>query len=490
MTEMYHGLTRFDRLVKECLENRALSGAPLPQVFGRLFPENPITGDLSTEHILGAFDALIESMKTDEVKAGHADAGMTFFGQFVDHDITLDAQSAIGTRIDPRSIRNIRTPALDLDCVYGDGPEASPHLYSEKHEGFLLFGRDENHRDLARNCRGTALIGDPRNDENVIVSQVQGAFIMLHNILMNFVSKDGDEAKDIHECAVMGIRSKAWEDAVAPRLRGFEEVRRFIRLHYQYIVANELLPSFISQASIDAVRIHDPFSANSPIMPAEFSGAAYRFGHVTVQSSYMLKSGGQPFKLFDMTGFKKRMPDSDIEFGQFFSTPGKAAQKARPVGTKMAESLFNLPFVHKELKLGDVQVSLAQSRKLGLRNILRDRFALELASGQQAARILGMQELAAPTILRDKHITKTPLWYYCLHEAEKHGDGRLTGVGGAIVASVFFRLLALDSESIVHTHGFTPWSGFGGNQCSMGNIMAFVDAHWNTLPQAPDLRCG
>ena len=62
---------------------------------------------------------LSDKMTSDENMTGPADAGMTFFGQFVDHDVTLDATSAIGTRIDPRPIRNVRTPALDLDCAYG-----------------------------------------------------------------------------------------------------------------------------------------------------------------------------------------------------------------------------------------------------------------------------------------------------------------------------------------------------------------------------------
>ncbi|CAK9066645.1 Uncharacterized protein SCF082_LOCUS33883, partial [Durusdinium trenchii] len=137
-----HGLSKYDTLVRESV-------------------------------VIAGFTDALDAMRDDSDPASDVDAGMTFFGQFIDHDVTLDAQSAIGTRIDPRSIRNVRTPALDLDCVYGDGPEASPHLYSPRHEGFLNFGTKANPRDLARNAHGTALIGDPRNDENQIVSQLQ-----------------------------------------------------------------------------------------------------------------------------------------------------------------------------------------------------------------------------------------------------------------------------------------------------------------------------
>ena len=57
-------------------------------------------------------------------------AGFTYLGQFVDHDITLDL-TAIGEKeADPTAVENFRTPALDLDSVYGLGPDGSRHLYA------------------------------------------------------------------------------------------------------------------------------------------------------------------------------------------------------------------------------------------------------------------------------------------------------------------------------------------------------------------------
>ncbi|GFE66607.1 peroxidase family protein [Litoreibacter roseus] len=492
MVQMFHGLSRYDYLVKECLNAHALNdSAPFPQVFGRLFHENPVTGNLSTSHIVDAFDALVETMRTDEINDGPADAGMTFLGQFVDHDVTLDAQSAIGTRIDPRSIRNIRTPNLDLDCVYGDGPEATPFLYSPDHEGFMLMGREDNPNDLPRNCKGRALIGDPRNDENIIVSQIQGAFIQLHNILMSHVEEEDDTAKDVHDCAAMGIRSEIWSEVVAPKLMGFEQVRRFIRLHYQWIVLHEMLPAFVDQKIIDHVLAHDPFP-NAPIMPAEFSGAAYRFGHATVQPTYKLKKGGDPVHLFEMLGFSPRGTESDIEMRMFFDVAGTAAQKALPVGIEMADTLFQLPgnIVGGGLEWNGHEIPLEQARKLGLRNILRDRSALKLASGQQAAAKLGLDALAPPTALTDHHIDKTPLWFYCLQEASEKGKGRLTGVGGHIVASVIIRLLRLDPESVLNLHHFEPWHGFGGADCTMGRMMEYVETHRDHVTHREDLFCG
>ncbi len=492
MPAMPHGLSHYEKLLHETVTGHAMaSDAALPQTFGYLIGANPVTGNLSRAHIVDAFDALVETMRTDVVDPGPADAGMTFFGQFIDHDVTLDAKSAIGTRIDPRAIRNVRTPGLDLDCVYGDGPEASPHLYSPAHEGFLLYGRADNPDDLPRNAHGTALIGDPRNDENIIVSQVQGAFIALHNILMTHAEDGGDTHADIRACAEMNIRREVWEEVVPPKLQGFEQVRRFVRLHYQWLVLNEFLPAFVDPKVLHEVLAHDPFHNQGPVMPVEFSVAAYRFGHATVQPTYCLTAGGAPVDLFKMLGFGRRGPDSTIEMAEFFSTPHHAAQKALPVGTKMAATLFELPdnVVGAGLRWGDHEIPVSQAKKLGLRNILRDRTALLLPSGQQAARKLGIEELAAPAALRDRHIDKTPLWFYCLQEAEAQGHGKLTGVGGAIVASVFIRLLRLDPESVLNTPGFTPWSGFGPH-CTLGNVMKFVEDNRAGIAHREDLFTG
>ena len=494
MTARPHGMTRFEKLIAECLAGRAMGGTPLPQVLGSLLPQNPITGSLGDETILGALDALTDSMKTTAPVPGPADAGMTFFGQFVDHDVTFDATSSIGTVIDPGHIRNVRTPGLDLDCVYGDGPEATPHLYHPDHHGFLLYGRDESHNDLARNAHGTALIGDPRNDENILVSQVQGAFICLHNILMTKMEEGGDAATDVHACAQMGIRKSVWDELPA-HLTSFEEVRRFVRLHYQWVVLNDMLPQFVEKEWLAKILAHPPFGPDAAIMPVEFAGAAYRFGHATVQPDYVLKAGGSPVGLFDTRGFGRRGPETDIEMGRFFSIGGAAAQKAQAVGTGMADDLFELPFVGEGFTVGTAAVSVAQAKKLGLRNMLRDRYALLLPSGQQMARWLdahaphlGVRELRAPQVLRDHHITKTPLWFYCLQEAAEEGNGKLTGVGAAIVGSVFANLLRHDAESVVHLHGFEPWSGFGDG--SLAGIMDFVEKNRDGIAHAEALRAG
>ena len=69
--------------------------------------------------------------------------GFVFLGQFIDHDITLDVTSSLDAVNDPDATQNFRTPALDLDCVYGSGPEASPFLYEDTgpFKGIKLTGK-------------------------------------------------------------------------------------------------------------------------------------------------------------------------------------------------------------------------------------------------------------------------------------------------------------------------------------------------------------
>ncbi len=495
MTKQYHGLSRLDQLAKTCLEGNG-PNAVFPRVLDRMLKRNPVhIENISHADVIDALTDLSVTMGKDEQTDGPAEAGMTFLGQFVDHDITLDATSALGTRIDPATITNVRTPNLDLDCVYGAGPEASPHLYGNgAAEQFLMFGREENHLDLARTCAGKALIGDPRNDENVIVAQIQSIFIRLHNILMTYRKEDGDKAKDIKACAMAGMEPEVWKDHVVPSLEDFEQVRRFIRLHYQYIVWNELLPSFVDQACLKAAWQGDLLPPMAPVMPVEFTGAAYRFGHATTQFQYKLRKGDAPMSLFSTLGFGPRPESANMEYDVMFHMKGGSAhQHARPVGTGLGLPLLNLPFVHDPIHLKDIDhtLTLDQSRNLALRNMIRDRYTYELASGQMAADHFKVSKRPpVPAPLKDKGFRKTPLWFYCLQEAEDFGAGKLTGVGGNLVAGVFANLLKRDKASFYHMPHFKPWHGFGGNHSVLAGIIAFVEKHYGDVEYAKHLRCG
>ena len=493
-----HGMTRFDQLMKACLQGEG-PAKPFARTMGRLMPPTPVEiKNLSHADVIETLDALSQTMRATDNADGAADAGMTFLGQFIDHDITLDATSALGTRIDPANITNVRTPGLDLDCVYGAGPEASNILYGGRDSGrnqeqFLVFGREGNPLDLARTAAGKALIGDPRNDENIVVAQIQGMFIQLHNILMTLVVDGGTGAQDVRACAHDGLPDRVWRDHVKPRFASFEEVRRFIRLHYQWIVWNEVLPAFVDGACLDAAMGHRPFGDDAPVMPVEFTGACYRFGHATTQFEYRLRDGATPRRLFDIMGFGARPEAGNLSMDAFFQHEGgPEAQKARPVGPALGEPLFDLPFVHDEIELADIGLTLTlqQSRNLALRNMVRDRYTYQLASGQHVAKRLNMTAMDVPETLSAKGFTRTPLWFYALQEAKEKGHGKLTGAGGTIVATVFANLLRRDPATVAHMPHFKPWGGFDGQPTCIAGIAAYVETHRDQIRDRERLFSG
>ena len=120
-------------------------------------------------------------------------AGSTFVGQFTDHDITFDQTSQLGVPQNPLISPNTRTPALDLDSVFGGGPGMRPDLYVANPDGSvgpkLKIGTGGVHEDVPRVANGdgtySALLGDPRNDENVIIAGLHCGHLLFYNRVLD-----------------------------------------------------------------------------------------------------------------------------------------------------------------------------------------------------------------------------------------------------------------------------------------------------------------
>jgi hypothetical protein len=225
-------------------------------------------------------------------------AAYTYFGQFVDHDLTLDTTDFGQSQKDVSATVEFRTPALDLDCIYGGGPADQPSIYRNAKNGarhLLRLGAEiagvgpgHTRSDLLRVSAASAednaqlaLIGDKRNDENKIVSQLQAIMIALHNK----VYEDDDFHPGINE----------------PNDR-FANTVRLVRWHYQWVVLFDyvaehlVLPESLSDfGSLEHphLPLYDRTMASGreyPFMPVEFSGAAYRLGHSMVRPSYSLSA--------------------------------------------------------------------------------------------------------------------------------------------------------------------------------------------------------
>ena len=382
-------------------------------------------------------------------------AGMTFLGQFIDHDVTFDPTSSLERQVDPEYIANFRTPTLGLDNVYGSGPSASPHLYNTK-DGFggIKFlieplnvkGKDGIDKfDLPRNSVNTALVGDPRNDENLIVSQLHLLFLRFHNRLVDHLhAKDAGKSPSVL----------------------FKETQELVRWHYQWIILHEFLPLLCGQEMItDILKNGRKFYhwQNEPFIPVEFSVAAYRFGHSQIRPSYRANFGitSNPLPLspffamiFDHTAVANSADPNDLRGGTraarrfidwhtFFNLQDGSTRPNKLIDTKISSALFNL----LGLPAGD-PVSLAQ------RNLLRG-LTFSLPSGQRVAMAMGIEPLA-PEVFDDLKNYKTnfenstPLWFYILKEAEVKTMGVTLGpVGARIVAEVLIGLMEGDNTSYI-----------------------------------------
>lgn len=446
--------------------------------FGRLFGrgfstwEPPGPGDLEKQVAIHDF-AVTEMFGDTEPPDSATPVGYTYFGQFVDHDVTFDPQSSLTRHNDPDGLQNFRSPRLDLDSLYGRGPDDQPYLYDQErtlHDGFAGFlrvGRGQAtsfiEPDLQRNVDGVAVIGDPRNDENVIVSQLQLAFLQLHN-------------------AVLQRLADAPSGPATPGRKLFLEAQRITVWSYQYVVWNDFVSRITDPAIFEkAITIDDDGGdgtgprysitygledvydwSENPYIPVEFSVAAYRFGHSMIRGGYQVNfplQGGVGLDFGKPIFAAPPVPaahavtagPADLRGGRFlpekhtlqwdwyfdFATSRKGGptpfpQLAHKIDTHLSRSVFNIP------------AGGGGSNPLAELNIKRG-WRMELPPATEVATALHIVPMPI------EHPMEESLWVYVLKEAQvQHQGERLGAVGSTIVAAVFSGLLRGDPFSYLN----------------------------------------
>ena len=437
--------------------------------FGRMFRQLPAwvppgVDDAARE---GAIRSIAGLMLEPE---GPADAiegenpglpvGYTYFGQFVDHDITFDPTSSLARLNDPDRLVNFRTPRFDLDNLYGEGPDDEPFMYDQVpgSRGRFLIGKVQfsSEADLPRNEQGTALIGDPRNDENLIVSQMQLAFLLLHNRVIARV-----EAEE-------GLTGR----------EAFTRAQTLVRWHYQWVVLFDFLPRICGAAVVDQVLRRKPGGTgfavdlrfykfrDAPFMPVEFSGAAYRFGHSQIRQRYDLNAvvtgvpiflppESNPGPTSDLRGFRRLPGMWSLDWRRFLDLGGGVPQKSRRIDARLNRALSSIP----------AGSDPAHGASLAALNLLRG-WRLGLPSGQAVARAVGAVPLSTADLGLSEDVagSEAPLWYYVLKEAELSAAGAHLGpVGGRIVAETLVGLAKADPGCFINVDpSWSPARAFGG----------------------------
>jgi hypothetical protein len=409
-------------------------------------------------------------------------AGYTYFGQFVDHDITFDPVSSLERQNDPDGLTDFRSPRFDLDSLYGRGPADQPYLYGADGVHLALgspVSDDQrfNGPDLPRNPDHRAIIGDPRNDENLIVSQLQVAFLLFHNRVVDQVAADrpGLSTTDV-----------------------FKLAQQQVRWHYQWVVIHDYLGRLVGQETIDDILRREQYITpagpattlrdrrlfydwkNAPFMPVEFSVAAYRFGHSIARPSYVINDGiplpvvenasripffsqtGSPTQ--SLNGFRELPAGWGVQWKYLLpgtnDASGENDQHLPQPSYKLDAQLSHPLGVLPNAVAGPERIVAGQppekAQNLAVRNLLRG-LRMGLPAGQAVARAMGMEPLSDDQLLGDLQLTDAthqdleggvPLWFYVLKEAQITGDSaRLGPIGGRIIAEVLIGLLAGDPLS-------------------------------------------
>lgn len=476
--------------------------------FGRMFrhlpsssPEDSSLADLGEVMIQGPdasgeFDKKLgvddDDENTETLDGGELclPAGYTYFGQFVDHDITFDPVSSLTRQNDPDGLTDFRTPRFDLDSLYGRGPSDQPYLYQE--DGVHLALGEEisslpatSGHDLQRNEFGRALIGDPRNDENKIVSQLQTTMIRFHNAVLDRVGSEHEHLKP---------------DEV------FKLAQQTVRWHYQWVVVHDFLTRLVGDDVVGDILPAVPYQVpglgeiplpkpnfrfydwdEAPFMPVEFSVAAYRFGHSMARPSYKINelaettpplAGVNRIRLFlqeedserrqSLNGFGRVPKDWSVQWRFFLSNiddPGSTEHLPQPsykLDAQLANPLGELPkSVAGEELITPASPNEKLAQVLAARNLFRGK-RLGLPSGQDVSLAMGIPPLTDAELFagedveklqqstRDDLAGRAPLWFYVLKESEvRMGSAQLGPVGGRIVAEVLIGLLAGDPLSFL-----------------------------------------
>jgi Animal haem peroxidase len=404
--------------------------------YERLFPElMALAGEDEALLALGSAGGICDGGESCE-DAIETAAGWPLFGQFIAHDITAD-RSPLTHRAELSDAVNFRSPRADLECLYGSGQVGSPFLYRRDDPALLLLGRNDRgeEADVPRNAEGVALIGDPRNDVHVVVSQLHVAMIKAHNRLVELARERGVSGAEV-----------------------FETARRETTWHYQWVIVNDYLPRLVGAEQVDSILEHGPRfyrPDGAPRIPLEFADAAFRYGHSQVRDSFELNSGSPAQRLFpDLIGFRPVPAELAIEWSRLFDVKGaRPAQRAKLIDGRLARSLIQLPAAIT----GDVERDAYQS--LAGRDLERGH-AYGLPSGEAVAEAMGEAPLTDdPLGLRAAGWAgETPLWLYFLAESASLGRGEQLGPsGGRIVAEVLIGILDADPGSYrANDPGWTP----------------------------------
>jgi hypothetical protein len=500
---------------KDAFRNFGPPGRPSPGEI-RDWPDAPLVSQ-------ALIRKLIRRMSEEHTFADHATAtgdpqdnpgvpaGYTYLGQLASHDIVHAAVTAPSlTGAEPPRTNLVAQP-LVLDTIYGRGPADDPIAYDlPEIPGGLretlrlghirpADGRGEPKgppRDIPRAritgltdqpARGTAdvLLPDPRNDDNLNLSQLTTLFHLLHNAVVANLK------------AVNPFPSSAAGNVLV--LRRFTLARRITAAVYRRVLVADLLPRLVRPAVwalYDDERPRPLVDQPDGRVPMEFSDATFRLGHAMVRQTYRLNRRG------DLAGVReiietssgrrtRETPIRDIwvaQWSEYFEIDGSKPQLSRRIGPSYNEILLLDSLFRNSYVPGEVSDSPDGTLSgLLFRDIVRSSLS-ELRTVDSLAAMMPPEVLEHSPLLADRRhraealrawlaegTTKfspdeadsiandPPLLFYLLYEAAYEADGKSLGtLGSVIIADTFAGALQRTRDQVEDAPD--PGTGFTTDQ--------------------------
>ncbi|MBL0371420.1 hypothetical protein JJB09_05210 [Rhizobium sp. KVB221] len=459
--------------------------------FGRIFPHTLTTPPFTPDD--SRLEALGQAM-TEEFESGDSviTAGYTYFGQFIDHDITRD-DTALLTPVErqtfePELVKQLRSPSLDLDSLYGKQGDEQKFIGADgfsmrtgnttaiEDAGDFTAARVFAGHDIPRDKNGAGDIGDDRNDENLFVQQTHTLFLRFHNKVAAAI-----RAADA-SLAPAGVYSKA---------------RDLVTRHYQWLVLNDFVRRFSDPvifsailgtqnlSLVDAIEpnplVFKITAAQTPPMPLEFSVAAYRMGHSMVRESYIwnrifnspalgdfrfffrfthLKGnigrdgGTSTFPSNWVADWRRVYPMEDVKQFSDIDRATTPLNRTRKLDTHLAPVLGRIPSPGSDETINLAASNLRRGSQMKLQCGQDIADAIIAAGDNETAKLTpsqlmtGLTETMRKVIADNDFHIKTPLWFYILKEAELSGGSQLGRVGSRIVIETFLALIRCSRTTI------------------------------------------
>jgi hypothetical protein len=387
----------------------------------------------------------------DEVKSERdLTAFIYVWGQFIDHDMVLTEADDVGESFDievptgdplfdPTGSGEVVIPLTRSNIAEGtgtsiDNPAQQINEVTSYIDGSMVYGSDQAKADSLRSGVGGRLIvtgdnllpldetgmviaGEVRASENIALTAIQTLFVREHNRLADDIAAQNPNATD--------------EEI-------YQQARAIVVAEIQAITYNEFLPALLGNRAIDRYDGYDP--SVDPSIATEFSTAAYRFGHSTLNDD---------IEFFDNDG---RAVRDQVELRDAFFNAGlleetgidsilkyDASSLAQEIDLEVVDGLRNFLFGPPGAGGFDlVALNIQRGRDHGLNDYNSTRVAYGLDAVESFDEITSNVDLQQKLELLYGNVDNIDLWVGLL--AEDHVDGASVGeLTGTIIAEQFER---------------------------------------------------